>query len=57
MDFLWTIVYVWTIVICGVGGVSRPGGLFLVLSDAPLSPLSESVRTTHLMRTRKESSG
>jgi hypothetical protein len=47
----------WTIVICGVGGVSRPGGLFLVLSDAPLSPLSESVRTTHLMGTTKGSSG
>ena len=46
MDFLWTIVYVWTtvyvwtIIIRSVGGVSRPGGLFLVLSLCSFENLS-----------------
>ena len=57
MNLLSMIIYVWTVVICGVGSLSCPGGLFLVVSDGPLSPLSESVRTAHLMGMTKGSSG
>jgi hypothetical protein len=32
-----------------IGGMSRPCRLFLVISDAPVSLLSELVRTTHLV--------
>ena len=34
MGCLWTIVNVWTIVICSVGGVSHLDGLFSLLSDS-----------------------
>ncbi len=37
---------------CGVGGMSRPGGLFLVISDAPVNLLSDLVRTTRLVTMR-----
>ena len=33
----------------GVGNMSRPCRLFLVISDAPVNLLSELVRTTHLV--------
>ena len=35
--------------VCDISSISRPCRLFLVISDAPVSLLSELVRTTHLV--------